>query len=48
VSKLECEYKTINPDKYHEAWNVLFSANSILVLEKLGIRGTESEVKKWA
>ncbi|CAG8487187.1 14815_t:CDS:10 [Dentiscutata erythropus] len=50
ASELEHEYEKINPDKYRKAWNVLSSANGILVPGGFGNRGTEGKVAaaKWA
>ncbi|CAG8760350.1 29507_t:CDS:10, partial [Gigaspora margarita] len=50
ASELEHEFEKVNPDKYREAWNVLSSANGILVPGGFGNRGTEGKVAaaKWA
>ncbi|KAF0419855.1 CTP synthase [Gigaspora margarita] len=50
ASELEHEFEKVNPDKYCEAWNVLSSANGILVPGGFGNRGTEGKVAaaKWA
>ncbi|CAG8524226.1 30653_t:CDS:10 [Racocetra persica] len=50
ASELEHKYEKINPEKYREAWNLLSSANGILVPGGFGNRGTEGKITaaKWA